>query len=46
MCGPITALMGPWVVEGKAASQSNTAAEKLGDHCTVTALMGPWVVVG
>ena len=46
MCGPITALLGPWVVEGKTASQSRTAGEKLGDHSKVTALLGPWVVVG
>ena len=46
MCGPITALMGPWVIVGKTASQSKTAGDKPGDHSTVTALLGPWVVVG
>ena len=46
MRGPITALMGPWVVVGKTASQSRTAGDKLGDNSTVTALLGPWVVVG
>ena len=46
MCGPITALMSPWVVVGKTASQSKTAGDKPGDHSTVAALLGPWVVEG